>query len=30
MIASNDKTNFDYYQYLTFKIENGKLAEILS
>jgi hypothetical protein len=29
VIASNGVDNFDYYQYLTFKIEKGELIEIL-
>lgn len=29
IIASNGSVNFDYYQYLTFKIENGIIVEVL-
>jgi len=29
IVATHDKEKFDYYQYLTFKIENGKLIEIM-
>jgi hypothetical protein len=29
IIATNGKDTFDYYQYLTFKIESGKLIEIM-
>ena len=29
IIARNEAHNFDYYQYLTFKIEDGKLIEIM-
>jgi hypothetical protein len=29
IVARDDKNRFDYYQYLTIKIENGKLIEIM-
>lgn len=29
VVAHDDKNKFDYYQYLTFKLEDGKLIEIM-